>query len=120
MYNGSMNTLVPIIMIFGTVTALRHAEPISWHRLFVAIALIGGAVYLALPTYTFSEAEVAIHQELLEDVTLFKLDNSPLEHDTFNPFSSKWFYTFRVKESNGSDYTLIFNPDSGETFIKSG
>ena len=118
MYNGSMNTLVPIIMVFGTVTALRHAKSISWHRLFVAIALIGGAVYLALPTYTFSEAEDAIKQEVPEDVTLSKLDNSPLEHDTFNPFSSKWFYTFRVKESNGSDYILIFNPDSGKSFIK--
>lgn len=118
MYNGVVNTLVPTIMIFVTVAALRHAELINWYRLFLSIALIGGAVYLALPTHTFSEAQDAIKQKIPEVVTLSKLDNSPLENDTFNPFSPKWFYTFRVKESNGSEYTLIFNPDSGKTFIK--
>jgi len=117
MYNGSMNTLAPIIMIFGTVTALRHAESINWYRLFVAITLIGGAIYLAIPTYTFSEAQDVIKKEVPEVMTLSKLDNSPLENDTFNPFSPKWFYTFHVTESNGSEYILIFNPDSGKSFI---
>ena len=120
MYNGVMNTFVPIIMIFGTVAALRQVESINWYRLFVAITLIGGAAYLALPTYTFSEAQDAIKQEVPEVITLSILDNSPLKNDTFNPFSAKWFYTFRVTESNCSEYTLIFNPDSGKTFIKSG
>ena len=118
MYNGSMNTLAPIIMIFGTVTALRHAESINWYRLFVAITLIGGAIYLAIPKYTFSEAQDVIKKEVPEVMTLSKLDNSPLENDTFNPFSPKWFYTFIVKESNGFEYILIFNPDSGKSFMK--
>ena len=120
MYNGVMNTFVPIIVIFGTVTALRQVETINLYRRFVAIALVAGAVYLALPTYTVSEAEDAIKQETPEIVTLSKLDNSPIENDTFNPFSPKWFYTFRVTESNGSEYILMFNPDSGKTFKKSG
>lgn len=72
------------------------------------------------PTYTFSEAQDAIKQEVPEVITLSALDNSPLKNDTFNPFSAKWFYTFRVTESNGSEYTLIFNPDSGKTFIQGG
>ncbi|MGB2993324.1 MAG: hypothetical protein WBB47_11870 [Paenisporosarcina sp.] len=118
MYNGVMNTLAPYVLIFGSAAALRQVESISWYRLFVTIAFIGGAIYLALPTYTFSEAQDAIKQEMPEVVTLSKLDNSPLENDTFNPFSPKWFYTFRVTESNGSEYTLIFNLDSGKTFIK--
>ena len=118
MYNGVMNTLVPIIMIFGTVASLRQVETINLYRRFVAIALVAGAVYLALPTYTVSEAEDAIKQKIPEVVTLSKLDNSPLENNTFNPFSPKWFYTFLVTESNGSDYILIFNPDSGKTFLK--
>jgi len=120
MYNGVMNTLVPIIVIFGTVASLRQVETINLYRRFVAIALVAGAVYLALPTYTVSEAEDAIKQEIPEVVTLSKLDNSPLENNTFNPFSPKWFYTFFVTESNGSDYILIFNPDSGKTFLKNG
>ena len=120
MYNGVMNTLVPIIMIFGTVVALRQVTSINWYRLFVAIALIAGVVYLALPTYTFSEAQNAIKQEIPEVVTISKLDNSALENVTFNPFSPKWFYTFLVTESNGSEYILIFHPDSGKSFIKSG
>jgi len=120
MYNGVMNTFVPIIVIFGTVTALRQVETINLYRRFVAIALVAGAVYLALPTYTVSEAEDAIKQETPEIVTLSKLDNSPIENDTFNPFSPKWFYTFRVTKSNGSEYILMFNPDSGKTFKKSG
>lgn len=118
MYNGAINTLVPITMIFGTVVALRHAESINWYRLFVAITLIGGAIYLAIPTYTFSEAQDVIKKEVPEVMTLSKLDNSPLENDTFNPFSPKWFYTFLVKESNGFEYILIFNPDSGKSFMK--
>ena len=63
MYNGVMNKLVPIIVIFGTVVALRQVETINLYRRFVAIILIGGAIYLALPTYTVSEAEDAIKQE---------------------------------------------------------
>ncbi len=120
MYNGVMNTLLPIIMIFVTVAVLRQVESINCYRLFVAIALIGGAIYLALPSYTFSEAQEAIKQEIPEVVTLSKLDNSPLENDTFNPFSAKWFYTLRVTESDGSEYILIFHPDSGKSFKKSG
>ena len=120
MYNGVMNTLVPIIVIFGTVAALRQVDTINLYRRFVAIALVAGAVFLALPTYTVSEAEDAIKQEIPKIVTLSKLDNSPIENDTFNPFSPKWFYTFRVTESNGSEYILMFNPDSGKTFIKNG
>jgi len=119
MYNGVMNTLVPISIIFGAVVALRHTESISWFRRLVALALFGGAIYLVLPTYTVSEAEDAIYQETPEVETLSKLDNSPLENNTYNPFSPKWFYTFRVTESNGSEYILMFNPDSGKTFIKS-
>lgn len=114
-----MNILIPVSIIFGAVVALRHTESISWFRRSVAIALIGGAIYLALPTYTFSEAQDAIKQEIPEVVTLSKLDNRPLENDTFNPFSPKLFYTFRVTKSNGSDYILMFNPDSGKSFIKS-
>jgi hypothetical protein len=119
MYNGVMNTLVPIFIIFGTVAALRQVESINLYRRFVAITLISGVVYLALPTYTVSEAEDAIKQEIPEVVTLSKLDNSPLENDTFNPFSPKWFYTIRVTESNGSEYILMFNPNSGKSFKKS-
>jgi hypothetical protein len=118
LYNGVMNTLVPIIMIFVTVAALHQVESINWYRLFVAIAFIGGAIYLALPTYTFSEAQDAIKQETPEVVTLSKLDNSALENDAFNPFSPKCFYTFRITESNGSEYILMFHPDSGKSFIK--
>ena len=115
-FNSVMNTLIPVSIIFGAVVALRHTESISWFRRLVALALIGGAIYLALPTYTFSEAQDAIKQEIPEVVTLSKLDNSPLENDTFNPFSPKLFYTFRVTKPNGSDYILMFNPMSGKSF----
>lgn len=115
-----MNTIIPVILIFGTVAALRHTESVSWSRKSLALAIIGGAIYFVIPTYTLSEAEVAIHQELQEDVTLFQLDNTPMDSDGFGLLSPKWFYTFRVIESNGSEYILMFNPDSGESFKKTG
>jgi hypothetical protein len=115
-----MNTIIPVSLIFGTVAALRHTESVTWYRWSLTLAIIGGAIYFVIPTYTLSEAEVAIHQSLQEDMTLFPLDNTPMERDGFDPISPKWFYTFRVIESNGSQYILMFNPDSGESFKKSG
>ncbi|MFC6040415.1 hypothetical protein ACFPYN_13390 [Paenisporosarcina macmurdoensis] len=119
-YNSIMNTIIPVSLIFGTVVALRHTESVTWYRRLLALAIIGGAIYFVIPTYTISEAEVAIHQSLQEDVTLFQLDNTPMERDGFDPLSPKLFYTFRVIESKGSEYILMFNPDSGESFKKSG
>ena len=115
-----MNTIIPISLIFGTVVALRQRESITWYRRLLALAIIGGAIYFVIPTYTLSEAEIAIHQSLQGDVTLFPLDNRPMERNGFDPLSPKWFYTFRVIESKGSEYILMFNPDSGESFKKSG
>jgi hypothetical protein len=115
-----MNTIIPVSLILGTVVALRHTKSVSWYRWSLALAIIGGAIYFVIPTYTVSEAKDAIHQELQEDVTLFKLDNTPMERDGFDPLSPKWFYTFRVIESNGSEYILIFNPNSGKSFKKIG
>ena len=117
-YNHVMNTFIPVSLIFVTVAALRYTESVSWYRRSLSLAIIGGAIYFVIPTYTLSDAEIAIHQELQEDVTLFKLDNIPMERDSFDPLSPQWFYTFRVVESNGSEYILIFNPDSGKSFKK--
>jgi hypothetical protein len=114
-----MNTIIPVSLIFVTVAALRHTESVTLSRRLLALAIIGGAIYFVIPTYTLSEAEVTIHQELQEDVTLFQLENTPMVRDGFDPLSPKWFYTFRVIESNGSEYILMFNPDSGQSFKKS-
>ncbi len=119
-YNSVMNTIIPVSLISGTVAALRHTESVSWYRRSLALAIIGGAIYFVIPAYTLSEAKDAIHQALHEDVTLFKLDITPMERDGSDLLSPKWFYTFRVIESNGSEYILIFNPDSGKFFKKSG
>jgi hypothetical protein len=115
-----MNTIILVILVFVTVATLRHTESVSWYRRSLSFAIICGAIYFVIPSYTVSEAEDAIHQQIKEDVTLFKLDNTPMERHGFEPLSPKWFYTFRVTESNGSKYILIFNPNSGKYFKKSG
>ena len=117
-YNGVINFTVPIILIFSTTILMRRVESLKWYRLLFVLLMIAGTVYIALPTYSLSQAESVIVQEYQEAVTINKIDNAPMQSDRFTPFIPQGFYMFRVTDANGLVYTLMFNPDSGETLEK--
>ncbi|MCZ8537160.1 hypothetical protein M9R32_08215 [Paenisporosarcina quisquiliarum] len=118
LFNNIMNILIPLIVIMVTVSSLRHVKSSHWYFRVAPIVLIGIAVYLVLPSYTLSRAEQTIMESDSGIVQIEQMHNTPMENHAFAPFASKWFYTFRVTDSDGSEYELIFNPDSGEFFHK--
>ena len=118
LFNNIMNILIPLIVILVTVSSLRHVKSLKWFYRISPIVLIGIAVYLVLPDYTKSRAEQTIRESDSGIVQLEQMNNTPMDGHGFAPFASRWFYTFRVTHSEGSEYELIFNPDSGEFFHK--
>ena len=117
-YNGVVNFGVPIIFIFTISILMRRVEFLAWYHLLFILVMIAGTVYIALPTYSLSEAESVIQQKFQEAETIKIKENTPIKSDSFNPFNPRWFYTFQVIHVNGMVYTLMFNPDSGETLEK--
>ncbi|MGB3262000.1 hypothetical protein [Paenisporosarcina sp.] len=118
LFNNVMNILTPLIVILVTVSSLRHVKSSNWYFLVAPIVFIGIAVYLVLPSYTLSRAEQIIMESDPGIVQIEQRNNTPMDGHGFAPFASKWFYTFRVTYSDGSEYVLIFNPNSGEFFRK--
>lgn len=118
LFNNVMNILIPAIVILVTVFSLRHVKSSHWYFRVTSIVLIGIAVYLVLPSYTLSRAEQIIMESDPGIVQIEQRNNTPMDRDGFAPFASKWFYTFRVTDSDGSEYELIYNPNSGGFFRK--
>ena len=118
LFNNVMNILILLIVILVTVSTLRHVKSSHWYFGVAPIALIGIAIYLVLPSYTLSRAEQIIMESDPGIVQIDQSNTTPMDGHGFAPFGSKWFYTFRVTDSDGSQYELIFNPDSGEFFHK--
>lgn len=112
-----MSMSLPVAVIISTVIGIRNAKKMSLYIYIASIVLISIAVYLVLPGFTVAESEKNIQKELSEVVTLELLKNTPIYTEEFDVFTPKWFYTYRVTESNDIEYILIFNPKTGE-FLK--
>ncbi|MEK5068707.1 hypothetical protein [Sporosarcina sp. FSL K6-1508] len=117
LYNNVMSMSLPVAVIISTVIGIRNAKKMSLYIYIASIVLISIAVYLVLPGFTVAESEKNIQKELSEVVTLELLKNTPIYTEEFDVFTPKWFYTYRVTESNDIEYILIFNPKTGE-FLK--
>ena len=117
LYNNVMSMSLPVAVIISTVIGIRNAKKMSLYIYIASIVLISIAVYLVLPGFTVAESEKNIQKELSEVVTLELLKNTPIYTEEFDFFTPKWFYTYRVTESNDIEYILIFNPKTGE-FLK--
>ncbi|WP_186673434.1 hypothetical protein [Sporosarcina sp. BP05] len=116
-YNNVMSMSLPVAVIISTVIGIRNAKKMSLYIYIASIVLISIAVYLVLPGFTVAESEKNIQKELSEVVTLELLKNTPIYTEEFDVITPKWFYTYRVTESNDIEYILIFNPKTGE-FLK--
>jgi len=117
LYNNVMSMTLPIVVIIATVIGMRNAKEMSAYIYVVSILLISFAVYLVLPDFTIAKSKDKIKKELSEVVKVELLENTLIDKDDI--FSSKWFYTYRVTESNGIEYQIMFNPKSGEFSKKS-
>ena len=118
LFNNIMNILIPLIVILVTVSCLRHVKFLNWYYRIAPIVLIAVAVYLVLPGFTLSHAEQTIGIPNIDFPMPEQMNNTPMDNQAFAPFASKWFYTFRVTDSDGSKTELIFHPDSGDFFHK--
>ena len=98
---------------------MRNVKEMSEYIYIVSIVLISIAVYLVLPGFTVAESKRTIQKELSEVVTFELLDNTPIYKEEYDIFTPKWFYTYRVTQSNSFEYILIFNPETGEFFKRS-
>ena len=82
----------------------------------ISVVILSLSIYMVLPEYTIAQAEESFIKQLPEDVTLSKLDISPITKRGFDSFSARGLYTFQVTESTGATYFILFHPDSGEYF----